>query len=99
MTTITPFDTAEYLDNDEVIAEYLAASLEEGTDVFLEALATVARARGMTQLARDCGLGREILYKALSPGSKPRFDTIIKITKALGVPLAPSSHPAESLIA
>lgn len=56
-------------------------------NVFLAAIADVARARGMTQLARDSGLGRESLYKALSPGAKPRYDTILKVIRALGVDL------------
>lgn len=92
MITISPYDTAEHLDNDAIITEYLTASLEDpNPDAFIEALATVARAKGMTQLARDSGLGRESLYKTLSPGAKPRFETIMKITKALGVPLTPAS--------
>lgn len=87
---ISEYDTAEFLDNEEVIAEYLAAAMEDDNpDVFLAALATVARARGMTQLAKDSGLSRESLYKTLAPGAKPRFETIMKITKALGVPMAP----------
>ena len=69
-----PFDAADYLENEEVIAEYLSAALEDkNPDVFLVAVADVAKARGMTQLARDTGLGRESLYKALAPGAKPRF--------------------------
>jgi probable addiction module antidote protein len=88
MIKISKFDVAEHLDNEEVIAEYLAAALEDpDTDVFLAALADVAKARGITQLAKDTGLGRESLYKTLSPGSKPRFETILKISRALGVPL------------
>ena len=79
---------AEYLDNEEVIVEYLSVSLEDpNPDVFVNALATVARAKGMTQLAKDTGLGRESLYKTLAPGAKPRFETIMKISQALGVPL------------
>lgn len=89
---ITKFDVSDHLDNEEVIAEYLAAALEDANpDVFLAALADVAKARGMAQLAKDSGLSRESLYKTLSPGAKPRFDTIMKITKALGVPFTPAS--------
>ncbi|NDY55682.1 putative addiction module antidote protein [Desulfovibrio sulfodismutans] len=85
---ISTFDAAHYLDSEEMIAEYLSAAMEDpNPDVFLTALSDVARARGITQLARVTGLGRESLYKTLSPGSKPRFDTIMKITKALGAPL------------
>ena len=89
---ISEYDTAEFLDNEEIIAEYLAAAMEDpNPDVFIAALATVARARGMTQLAKDAGLSRESLYKTLAPGAKPRFETIVKITKALGVPMAPAA--------
>lgn len=88
MTTFTPFDAADYLDSDEAIAAYLSATLEEDDpESFLDALTTVARARGMTQLAKDAGLGRESLYKALSPGAKPRYDKVLKIIKALGLRL------------
>ena len=88
MTRFTPFDAADYLDSDESIAAYLSAALEDDDpDLFLTAVKDVARARGMTQLAKDTGLGRESLYKALSPGAKPRYDTILKVVKALGVTL------------
>ena len=93
---ITRFDVSDHLDNEEVIAEYLAAALEDpNPDVFLAALADVAKARGITQLAKDSGLSRESLYKTLSPGAKPRFDTIMKITKALGVPFTPAGIKAD----
>jgi len=89
---ISEYDTAEFLDNEEIIAEYLAAAMEDpNPDVFIAALATVARARGMTQLAKDAGLSRESLYKTLAPGAKPRFETIVKITKALGVSMTPAA--------
>ena len=82
------FDAAEYLDNEEIIAEYLNAALEdENPDVFLVAIGDVAKARGMAQLAKDTGLGRESLYKALAPGAKPRYDTVLKLIRALGVEL------------
>lgn len=85
---LAPFDAAEYLDNEEVIAEYLNAALEdENPDIFLVAISDVAKARGMAQLAKDTGLGRESLYKALAPGAKPRYDTILKLIRALGVEL------------
>lgn len=88
MTTFAKFDAADYLDNEDVIAEYLTAALEDpNPDVFLAALADVARARGMAQLAKDAGLGRESLYKALAPGAKPRYDTILKLVHGLGVKL------------
>lgn len=88
MTRFTPFDAADYLDSDESIEAYLSAALEDDDpDLFLAAVKDVARARGMTQLAKDTGLGRESLYKALAPGAKPRYDTILKVVKALGVTL------------
>jgi probable addiction module antidote protein len=89
MTEFAPFDAADYLTDEESIAEYLSAALEDpDPDLFLVAVRDVARARGMTQLARATGLGRESLYKALTPGAKPRYDTVLKIMRALGVKLA-----------
>ena len=83
---IAPFDAAEYLDSEEAIAEYLSAALEEDNPaLFLAALADVAKARGMTQVAKDAGVGRESLYKALAPGAKPRYDTVLKLARAVGV--------------
>ncbi len=93
MSRIAMFDAADYLDSDEVISEYLNAALEDGNpDVFLQAIADVAKARGMARLAKDAGLGRESLYKTLTPGAKPRYDTVLKLLAALGVELrtAPS---------
>jgi len=88
MTHFTHFDAADYLDNEETIAAYLTEALEDPEpDMFIIAVKTVARARGMTQLAKDSGLGRESLYKALSPGAKPRYETIMKVVRALGVKL------------
>lgn len=88
MTNFTLFDAADYLDNEETIAEYLTAALEdEDPNVFLMAVKDVARARGMTPLAKDSGIGRESLYKALAPGAKPRYETIMKVVHALGVKL------------
>ncbi|MGB5097631.1 MAG: addiction module antidote protein [Porticoccaceae bacterium] len=85
---LAQFDAAEYLDNEEVIAAYLNAALEdENPDMFLVAISDVAKARGMAQLAKDTGLGRESLYKALAPGAKPRYDTVLKLIRALGVEL------------
>ncbi|MDX9990189.1 addiction module antidote protein [Thiothrix unzii] len=88
MTKFTPFDAADYLDDEETIAAYLSEALEDpDPDTFLMAVRTVARARGMTQLAKDSGLGRESLYKALTPGAKPRYDTMMRVIRALGVKL------------
>ena len=80
------FDATRYLDDDAAIAEYMTAMLEaDDTDLLLLALGDVARARGMAQLAKDAGLCRESLYKALAPGAKPRFETVMKVAQALGV--------------
>ena len=80
------FDAARYLDNDQAIAEYMTAMLEaDDPDLLLLALVDVARAKGMAQVAKDASLGRESLYEALSPGAKPRFETVMKVARALGV--------------
>ena len=85
-TRFAPFDAAAYLDNDEAVAEYLTAAAEDpNPDVFIAALGDVAKARGMAQIAKDAGLGRESLYKALSAGAHPRFETINAVLHALGV--------------
>lgn len=95
MAKYAHFDAADYLDDEETIAEYLTAALEDpNPDVFLTAVRDVARAKGMSQLAKDAGLGRESLYKALTPGAKPRYDTMLKLLHALGVKL--SVTPAHS---
>jgi len=87
-TKISEFDTSAYLDNEEVIAEYLTAALEDDNpDVFLAAIGNVAKARGMSAIAQKSGLGRESLYKALAPGAKPRYDTVLKVLHSLGVRL------------
>ncbi len=91
MAKFAPFDAADYLDDEETIAEYITAALEDSNpDVFLTAVRDIARARGMTQLAKDTGLGRESLYKALTPGAKPRYDTMLKLLHALGIKLSAS---------
>jgi probable addiction module antidote protein len=88
-TSYAPFDISDYLDNDEVIAEYLTAAAQDANpDVLLAALSHVAKAKGMTQVAKDAGLGRESLYKALSPGAHPRFETVSAVLRALNVRLA-----------
>ena len=80
------FDAARYLNDDEAIAEYMTAVLETNDpDLLLLALSDVARAKGMAQVAKDAGLGRESLYKAHAPGAKPRFETVMKVARALGV--------------
>ena len=83
------FDMARYLKSDKAVAEYLSQVLANGdSDELIEAIRHSARARGMAQIARDSGLGRESLYKALAPGVKPRFDTILRVVQALGVKLS-----------
>lgn len=96
-TTYASFDAADYLDNDEVVAEYLSAAIEDANpDVFLAALGDVAKARGIAQIAKDAGLGRESLYKALGTGAHPRYETITAVLRALGVKftvVADGLHP------
>ncbi|MFZ7203133.1 addiction module antidote protein [Avibacterium avium] len=85
------FDAAKYLTTEEDIQAYLAETLKSGDqEEFLTALSTVAKARGMTELAKQTGLGRESLYKTLSKGSKPRFETIQKILAAFNLELVPT---------
>ncbi|MBK6806546.1 MAG: putative addiction module antidote protein [Betaproteobacteria bacterium] len=89
---LTEFDPSAYLDNDDVIAEYLSAALEDGNpDVFLSAVGNVAKARGMSVIAKQTGLGRESLYKAFAPGARPRYDTVLKVLQSLGVKLQVSA--------
>lgn len=93
MVKVTEFDASAYLDDEEVIAEYLAASLEdENPDVFLAAIANVAKARGMASVAEKTGLGRESLYKALKPGARPRYDTVMKVVRSLKLRLSVESE-------
>lgn len=87
--TCAPLDISAYLDSDELIAEYLSAAAEDpNPDVFIAALGDVAKARGMSRIAHDTGLGRESLYKALALGSHPRYETISAVMRALGVKFA-----------
>ena len=82
------FDPAHYLDNEESIAAYLTGILETNDAALLaSALGDIARARGMSEIARTAGITREALYKALRPDSAPRFDTISRVCAALGVRL------------
>jgi len=87
-TITTPWDPAEHLENEDDMAAYLEAALEEGDPTLIAAaLGDIARAKGMTQVAREAGLGRESLYKALSPAGNPGFATILKVIGALGLQL------------
>ncbi|KQT50492.1 Cro/Cl family transcriptional regulator [Methylobacterium sp. Leaf456] len=88
MTETSPYDSAEFLDSDEAIAEYLAAAVEEGdAALFRRALGVAARARGMTEIARQTGLSRESLYRALSDEGNPSLDTALRVVSALNVRL------------
>ncbi len=81
-----PWDAAEHLETNEDMIAYLDAALEDGDPSLIVAvLGDIARAKGMTQVARDTGLGRESLYKALSPTGNPEFATILKVVRALGL--------------
>lgn len=83
-----PWDVAEHLESEEDMAAYLDAALEDGdAAVVVAALGDIARAKGMSQIARDAGLGRESLYKALSTTGNPEFATILKVVRALGLQL------------
>ncbi|HAY3557089.1 TPA: putative addiction module antidote protein [Elizabethkingia meningoseptica] len=82
---ISKFDIADYLDNNEMIAEYLNVVLEEGDDSeIVVAIGNIAKAIGMTKIAEETGMSRPSLYKALSEGAKPQFSTIMKVLKAVG---------------
>ena len=96
---LTRWDAAEYLKTEEDMVLYLEACMEEaGNDAafIAKALGTIARAKGMTQLARDTGLGRESLYKALSGEGNPSFDTILKVMSALGIKLHAELVPTQT---
>ena len=88
VSELSEFDPSKYLDDDEAVADYIRLAIEDGDPGLLAgALGDVARARGMTQVAHAAGLTREALYKALRPDAQPRFDTIQRVCRALGVKL------------
>jgi probable addiction module antidote protein len=88
ISELPEFDAAEYLNSEEDVAAYLTTVLEENNPALLAvALGDIARSRGMTQVAKDSGITREALYKALRPGSEPRFETVNRVCAALGVRL------------
>jgi probable addiction module antidote protein len=88
LAELPEFDMAQHLPDDEAIAQYLTIVLKENDPSALtDALGTIARARGMSEIAKASGLTREALYKALRPNSQPRFDTIARVCTALGVRL------------
>ena len=79
------FDISDYLDSNEMIAEYLNSVLEEGNDTeMVTAIGHIAKAIGMTKIAEETGMSRPSLYKALSEGANPQFSTIMKVLKAIG---------------
>jgi len=85
---LLPFDMLAMLDSDESISEYLSQVLADGdSDELIRALGYIAKVKGMAKIAEASGLGRESLYKALTPGAKPRFDTVLKVVRALGIKL------------
>ena len=93
-TKTRPWDAAEYLETNEDMAAYLEAALDEGNpSVVAAALGDIARAKGMMQIARETGLGRESLYKALSPEGNPEFSTVLKVIRALGLRLHAAADP------
>ena len=95
VTNLPDFDMASQLRDENDIAEYLSMVLEEGdSDELVRAIGYVAKARGMTQIAKETGLGRESLYKSLSAGAKPRFETILLVLRALNIDLKAVSHKA-----
>jgi probable addiction module antidote protein len=84
-----PYDSAELLDGAEAVAAYLEAAFETDDPAFIaKAFGVIARARGMTQIAKDAGLSRESLYRALGENGNPEFSTVLKVAKALGLRLA-----------
>jgi len=92
MTKLTTFDVSQYLDSKEMIAEYLSQILADGDmNELLTAIGNIAKVKGMSQIAKDTGLGRESLYKTFSDGAKPRFETVMKVLDSFGVKLQASA--------
>ncbi|PKO89782.1 MAG: putative addiction module antidote protein [Betaproteobacteria bacterium HGW-Betaproteobacteria-12] len=97
ITDLPEFDMAEHLPDEQAVAEYLTVVLEENDPAALaDALGTIARARGMSDIAKASGITREALYKALRPDASPRFETISKVCAALGVRLVAQPIHAHS---
>ena len=96
MAKTRPFDAAEYLDSPETIAAYLSEAFQTNDPSYItEAIGTVARARGMTTVAKDAGLSREHLYRALSSEGHPEFGTVMKVLDSFGVHLQPEVKAAK----
>jgi probable addiction module antidote protein len=94
---VSRFDASDYLDSAEAAAAYLNAALDEGDpDLLMAAIADVAKARGIAQVAADAALGRESLYKTLKPGSKPQIGTVFRLLHALGIKLSAAPEAAVS---
>jgi probable addiction module antidote protein len=92
-----PWDPAEHLETEEDMAAYLDAALEDGdVSVIMAALGDIARAKGMAQIARKAGLGRESLYKALSTNGNPEFATVLKVIRALNLRLRADAASANA---
>ncbi|CUV65319.1 Putative addiction module antidote protein [Sulfurovum sp. enrichment culture clone C5] len=90
---LTHFDMSKYLDSNEAIEEYLNQVLEDGDNTeFIRAIGYIAKAKGMSAIAKDTGLGRESLYKAFNGDANPRFDTVMKVIKSLGIKLYTQTH-------
>jgi probable addiction module antidote protein len=93
----TPYDSAEFLDSEDEVEEYVAAAFETEDPAFIaQCLGTVARARNISQLSRDIGMSRPALYKALSGEGNPEFATIMKVLRGLGIKLTPKTSPANA---
>ncbi len=93
-TKTRPFDPAEYLNSPEDIAAYMTEALEAGDPAFVaDALGVIARARGMTAVAREAGVSRESLYRALSADGNPEFGTVMRVAQALGLRFTASPIP------
>ena len=95
MAKTRPYDSAEYLDSPEALADYLTEALETNDAAFIaQAIGTAARARGMTEIAREAGVSRENLYRSLNGQTKPEFETIVRVLAALGVQLTAKPNAA-----
>ncbi len=94
-TLTHPWDAADHLEADDDMAAYLDAALQDGDPgLILAVLGDIARAKGMTGIARNAGLARESLYKALSPDGNPRFTTVLKVVQTLGLQLHAAPAPS-----
>ena len=93
VSSLPEFDMATQLRSESDIADYLSLVLEEGnTDELIRAIGYVAKARGMSQIAQDAGVGRESLYKSFREGAKPQFDTVLKVLRAMNIDLKAVTH-------